>query len=30
VMPQVPVKSALSVAQELAKAGFHIQFQPAK
>lgn len=30
VMPQVPVKAALSIAQELAKAGFHIQFQPAK
>jgi hypothetical protein len=30
VMPQVPVKSALSIAQELSKAGFHIQFQPAK
>ena len=30
VMPQVPVKSALSIARELAKAGFHIQFQPAK
>jgi hypothetical protein len=30
VMPQVPVKSALSIARELAKAGFHIQFQSAK
>jgi hypothetical protein len=30
VMPQVPVKAALSIARELAKAGFHIQFQPAK
>ena len=30
VMPQVPVKSALSIARELAKVGFHIQFQPAK
>jgi hypothetical protein len=30
VMPQVPVKNALSIAQEVAKAGFHIQFQPAK
>ena len=28
VMPQVPVKSALSIARELAKVGFHIQFQP--
>jgi hypothetical protein len=30
VMPQVPVKNALSIARELAKAGFHIQFQAAK
>ena len=30
VMPQVPVKSALSIARELATVGFHIQFQPAK
>ena len=30
VMPQVPVKSALSIARELAKAGFHVQFQPAR
>ena len=30
VMPQVPVKAALSIAKELAKAGFHIQFQSAK
>jgi hypothetical protein len=30
VMPQVPVKSALSIARELAKVGFHIQFQPGK
>jgi hypothetical protein len=30
VMPQVSVKSALSIARELAKAGFHIQFQPPK
>lgn len=30
VMPQVPVKSALSIAQEMSKAGYHIQFQPAK
>lgn len=30
VMPQVPVKAALSIARELSKAGFHIQFQPAK
>ena len=29
VMPQVPVKSALPIADELAKAGFHVQFQPA-
>jgi len=29
VMPQVPVKSALSIARELAKAGYHVQFQPA-
>jgi hypothetical protein len=27
VMPQVPVKSALSIAKEAAKAGFHIQFR---
>jgi hypothetical protein len=27
VMPQVPVKSALSIAKEVAKAGFHIQFR---
>jgi hypothetical protein len=26
VMPQVPVKNALSIAREVAKAGFHIQF----
>lgn len=30
VMPQVPVKSALSIARELAKAGLHVQFQPAR
>lgn len=30
VMPQVPVKSALSIARELAGAGFQVQFQPAK
>jgi hypothetical protein len=30
VMAQVPVKAALSIARELAKAGFHIQFQPAR
>jgi hypothetical protein len=30
VMPQVPVKAALSIARELARVGFHIQFQPAK
>jgi hypothetical protein len=29
VMPQVPVKNALSIAKEVAKAGFHIQFRPA-
>lgn len=28
VMPQVPVKSALPIAHEVAAAGFHIQFQP--
>jgi hypothetical protein len=28
VMPQVPVKHALSIAHEAATAGFHIQFQP--
>jgi hypothetical protein len=27
VMPQVPVRSALSIAQEVAKAGFRIQFR---
>ena len=27
VLPQVPVKSALPIAQEAAKAGFHIQFR---
>jgi hypothetical protein len=27
VMPQVPIKAALSVARELAGSGFHIQFQ---
>ena len=30
VMPQVPVKSALSIAAEVSKAGFHVAFQPAK
>jgi hypothetical protein len=30
VMPQVPVKAALSIARELAKAGFHVQFQSGK
>jgi hypothetical protein len=30
VMPQVPVKSALSIAHEAASAGFHIAFQPGK
>lgn len=29
VMPQVPVKSALSIAREAARAGFHLQFHPA-
>jgi len=28
VMPQVPIKDALSIAQEVHKAGFHIAFQP--
>ena len=28
VMPQVPIKDALSIAKEVATAGFHIQFQP--
>jgi hypothetical protein len=28
-MPQVPVKQALSIAQEAARAGFHIQFTAA-
>jgi hypothetical protein len=28
VMPQVPVKHALSIAHEVATAGYHIQFQP--
>jgi hypothetical protein len=27
VMPQVPVKNALAIAKEVAKAGFHIQFR---
>jgi hypothetical protein len=27
-MPQVPVKHALSIAKEVAKAGFHITFAP--
>jgi len=30
VMPQVPVKHALSIAREVASAGFHIAFRPAK
>jgi len=30
VMPQLPVKAALPTARELAKSGFHIQFQPAR
>ena len=29
VMPQVPVKAALSIAHEVARAGFHIQFRHA-
>ncbi len=28
VMPQVPVKKALSIAKEAASAGFHVQFRP--
>jgi len=28
VMPQVPVKHALSIAKEAASAGFHVQFRP--
>jgi hypothetical protein len=28
VMPQVPIKKALSIAKEVATAGFHVQFQP--
>ena len=28
VMPQVPIKNALSIAQEVHKAGFHIAFEP--
>ena len=28
VMPQVPAKNALSIAKEVATAGYHIQFQP--
>jgi hypothetical protein len=28
VMPEVPVRSALSVAHEVASAGFHIEFRP--
>jgi hypothetical protein len=28
VMPQVPVKHALSIAHEAAAAGFHVQFRP--
>lgn len=28
VMPQVPIKDALSIAREVATAGFHIQFRP--
>ena len=27
VMPEVPIKQALSIAHELAQAGFHVQFQ---
>jgi hypothetical protein len=30
VMPQVPTKSALSIAHEVAAARFHIQFQPGR
>lgn len=30
VMPQVPVKSALSIAREVAHAGYRIQFRPAR
>jgi hypothetical protein len=30
VMPQVPVKAALSIARDLAKGGYHIQFQPGR
>jgi hypothetical protein len=29
VMPQVPIKNALSIAQEVHQAGYHIAFQPA-
>lgn len=29
VMPQVPVKNALSIAKEVAQAGYRIQFRPA-
>jgi hypothetical protein len=29
VMPQVPVASALSIAREVARAGYHVQFRPA-
>jgi hypothetical protein len=28
VMPQVPIKHALSIAREAAGAGYHVQFQP--
>ena len=28
IMPQVPVKAALSIAKEVATVGYHIQFQP--
>jgi hypothetical protein len=28
VMPQVPIKHALSIAHEVATAGFHVQFRP--
>jgi hypothetical protein len=28
VIPQVPIKKALSIAKEVATAGFHVQFQP--
>ena len=30
VMPQVPIKNALSIAHEAADAGFHVAFQPGR